>query len=151
MQILLRARNVKVTQLLRAHVGERLGLALGRFAERIDKVTVHLMNAPPGRRSAEKRCRIAVGLRPRPISVEDADVDLLVALDRATERISRSVARALERQQALDQNPNGGLGTSTGSKSVATVTAALKTSPGGVAKIVAKRVARIAARIAKKP
>jgi ribosomal subunit interface protein len=105
MRIVLRARDVMVTPLLRAHVGRRLGLALGRFGERIDKVTVQLMMiAPPGRGVAVKRCRIDVGLRPRPVVVEDADTNLLVALDRATDRIARSVARALEREQALEQN-----------------------------------------------
>jgi hypothetical protein len=37
-----------------------------------------------------------VGLRPRRLDVEDTDVDLFTALNHATDRASRSVARALE-------------------------------------------------------
>ena len=40
--------------------------------------------------------RIDVGLRPRHLEVEDTDVDPFAAVNHATDRASRSVARALE-------------------------------------------------------
>ena len=43
-----------------------------------------------------KRCQIEVGLRPQRLDVEDTDVDLFAAVNHATDRASRSVARALE-------------------------------------------------------
>ena len=140
MRLHLRARNIMLTPLLRAHVGRRLGLALGRFGERIDKVTVQLMKALPAGGVAVKRCRIDVGLRPRPVTVEDADINLLVALDRATDRIARSVARALEREQALSQNTQA-----TTPKLADEISAA---KPGGNR---AKRLPKTVARIVVKP
>jgi len=39
----------------------------------------------------------------RSVQVEDMDVDLFVAVNNATDRVSRSVARALEREHELDE------------------------------------------------
>ncbi len=103
MKIHIRKRNVEVTKILRAHVVSRLGFALGRFGERIGRVIVRFSDTD-GRRSAlDKRCQIDVGLRQRSVRVEDMDVDLFVAVDNATDRVSRSVARALERQREWDE------------------------------------------------
>jgi putative sigma-54 modulation protein len=104
MKIHIRKRNIEVTKILRAHVESRLRLALGRFGERIGRVTVRFSDTD-GRRSAlDKRCQIDVGLRPRSVQVEDMDVDLFVAVDHATDRVSRSVARALQRERDWDEN-----------------------------------------------
>lgn len=88
--------DVDVTDVLRVHVERRVGLALARFADRIGRVTVRFSHAGDGAGGGNKRCRIEVGLRPRRLDVEDIDVDLFVALNHATDRASRSVARALE-------------------------------------------------------
>jgi ribosome-associated translation inhibitor RaiA len=55
------------------------------------------------KRCQDKRCQIYVGLHPRSVQVEDNDLDLFVAVDHATDRVSRSVARALERERELDE------------------------------------------------
>ncbi len=102
MKIQIRERNVVVTEILRAHVESRLGLALGRFGERIERVIVRFSHTHDHRSGLDKRCQIDVGLRPRSVRVEDMDVDLFVAVDHATDRVSRSVARALERERELD-------------------------------------------------
>ena len=47
----------------------------------------------------DKRCQIEVGLRQRSVRVEDMNADLFTAVDHAADRVSRSVARALERQR----------------------------------------------------
>ena len=99
MKIQVRARNVELTEVLRTHVARRLGLALGRFAERIEKVMVRFTDADARKGGHEKRCRIDVGLRSRGLCVEDTDADLFAAVDRATDRVSRSVARALEGEE----------------------------------------------------
>jgi putative sigma-54 modulation protein len=100
MTIRLTARNVALTDRLRVHVRRRLALALGRFGERIDKVSVRFMGiTEAGRAPSQTRCRIEVELHPRCVSVEDVDADLFAAADGATDRLSRSVARALEREQ----------------------------------------------------
>ncbi|HTB60985.1 MAG TPA: HPF/RaiA family ribosome-associated protein [Polyangia bacterium] len=99
MKIRLTARNVALTDRLRVHVRRRVALALGRFGERIDKVSVRFTGTEAGRGPSQKHCQIEVELRPRPVSVEDADADPFAAADGATDRLSRSVARALEREQ----------------------------------------------------
>jgi putative sigma-54 modulation protein len=103
MKIHIRKRNVEVTKILRAHVESRLGLALGRFGERIGRVIVRFSDTDGHRSGLDKRCQIDVGLRPRSVRVEDMDVDLFVAVDNATDRVSRSVARALEREREWDE------------------------------------------------
>jgi ribosome hibernation promoting factor len=99
MKIQVRARSVELTPTIRAHVDSRLNLALGRFGERVDKVIVRFSPGDAHNGKPEIRCRIEVALRPRPVTVEDADADLFAAVDRASERLFRSLARALEREQ----------------------------------------------------
>jgi ribosomal subunit interface protein len=100
-KVVIRERDVSLTPVARAHVESRLGLALGRFAGRIGPVTVQFSN-----RDGHKHCRIDVGLRPRKLQAEDTDSDLLTAFNHASDRVSSSVARALDREQ---QWADGGL------------------------------------------
>ena len=87
--------DVDVTDVLRVHVERRLGLALARFADRIGRVLVRFSYADGDANGGHKRCHIEVGLRPQRLDVEDTDVDLFAAVNHATERASRSVARAV--------------------------------------------------------
>jgi len=91
--------DVDVTAGLRDHVERRLGLALARFADQIGRVTVRFSHADGDASGVHTRCRIEVGLRPRRLDVEDTDLDLFAAVNHATDRASRSVARALEQQR----------------------------------------------------
>jgi len=91
-------RDVEITEVMRAHVKRCLGLALGRFGERIGQVTVRISGA-----GVDNRCRIDVGLRPRKLRIEGMDADPLRAVDHAAERVSSSVARALEREREWDE------------------------------------------------
>jgi putative sigma-54 modulation protein len=104
MRIQVRARDGPVTGLLRTHVERRVGFALGRFGERVDRVAVRFSMAsdPPDHAA---RCNIHVGLRPfGSVEVEDAGTDRFVAVNGAADRASRSVARALARER----DANGG-------------------------------------------
>ena len=105
MKIHVRGRNVEVTEVLRAHVERRLGLALGRFGEWIGPVSVEFSNVAPTGGVVDARCEIHVSLRPRSVRVEDRDANLFSAIDHAAGRLSRSVARALERERRLDGQP----------------------------------------------
>ena len=97
-KIQFRERNVEVSDRLRTHVERRLGFALARFGQRIARVIVRFSDAD-GEGGANKRCQIHVGLRSRSARAEDTQVDLLAAIDGAVERVSRSVAHVLEREQ----------------------------------------------------
>jgi ribosomal subunit interface protein len=94
MKVQIRGSKTPVTTALRAHVEQRLGLALGRFGARVGAVTVRF-----SRRGTECHCQISVGLRPREICVEDQENDLRRAVDQASARIGSSVARAIEREE----------------------------------------------------
>jgi putative sigma-54 modulation protein len=99
-KIEIQQRNIEITDVLRTHVKDRLGLALGRFADRIGRVIVRFSQADHDQGRADMRCQIEVGLRPWSVDVEDTDADLFAAVNHAADRASRSVARALERERS---------------------------------------------------
>lgn len=100
MRIDLRGRPFDVTGALRAHVERRLLFALGRFGARLATVQARLddLNGPRG--GVDKRCRLRArlsgGLN---VAIEEVDLDMYVAVDRACERLGRGVARAFDRQR----------------------------------------------------
>jgi ribosome-associated translation inhibitor RaiA len=61
-------------------------------------VIVRFSHADGERKGSHKCCEIQVGLQPVRVHVEDVDQDLFAAVNHATDRASRSVARALERE-----------------------------------------------------
>jgi ribosome-associated translation inhibitor RaiA len=79
---------------LRDHVERRLGLALGRFADRIGVVNVRL-----SQRGDRVHCQVEVTLRPRMVSVEDEDTDPARAAEFAIGRVDGRVALAIEGEQ----------------------------------------------------
>ena len=99
MKVQIQERNVHVSEALRAHVERRLGLALGRFGDRIGRVTVRFSDANGHAGEQATRCQIDVSLRPQSVRARDSDADLFTAVDQASDRVSRSVARILELEQ----------------------------------------------------
>ena len=105
MQIQIRARHVEVTEVLHAQVERRLGFVLGRFGARIGRVVVRFSDTNGHRGGRDTRCQIDVGLRPSGrVQSEDTDADLLVAVNRAADRVARAVARVLEREREKEGN-----------------------------------------------
>lgn len=99
MRIQIREQDVALTKAHRDHVERRVGLALGRFAGRISAVTVRFSMD-----SGDKRCEIYVALRSRKVRAAGTNADLFAAVDHATERVSSSVDRALERDVRADDS-----------------------------------------------
>jgi putative sigma-54 modulation protein len=97
-KIQIRERNVEVGDDLRSHVERRLGFELARFGQRIARVIVRFSN-PHGKGGTDRRCQIHVGLRSRSARVEETNADPFIALDRAAERLCRSVVSVLERER----------------------------------------------------
>jgi hypothetical protein len=60
---------------------------------------VRFSNADGDGNVGHKRCQIEVGLRPERVDAQDTDADLFAAVNHATDRALRSVARALERER----------------------------------------------------
>jgi ribosomal subunit interface protein len=96
MKIRIRERNVALSAELRAHVERRLDFALARFGNEIAHVIVQFPDGEHEDKGAAKRCRIDVALRPANVHVEDTDPNLFAAVSHAAQRLSRSVARAIE-------------------------------------------------------
>jgi hypothetical protein len=109
MRIQVRTVKVALTTAQRSQVELQLGLALGRFGDRIHRV-VGRFRDEGGNGVRDIHCRVDVDLSPRKISVEESDVSPVLAARRAAARASRSVARALERERRLDQPLGGTVG-----------------------------------------
>ncbi|CAN5377930.1 hypothetical protein BH11PLA2_BH11PLA2_49130 [soil metagenome] len=78
-------------------VKRRLGFALGKFKDRIGRVTVHLTdwNGPQG--GEGKQCRMVVDvLGHARVMVEDTDRDVQVAINRTADRVEQAVRRKLD-------------------------------------------------------
>jgi ribosomal subunit interface protein len=97
MKIQFQDRKGKISVNMRTYVQGRLGLALGRFGGRIERVNVRLSEL-----SGEQCCQIEAAVRARSIRVEGLDADAHAAVDHAVSRVSSSVDRMLEREQTWD-------------------------------------------------
>jgi ribosome-associated translation inhibitor RaiA len=98
--VALRSWNVPLSEAMREHVARRLDFALGRFAHRIEGITVRLVdiNGPKG--GIDKRCRIVVRLtQSRSVVVEATDSDAYAAVSQAAIRADETVARAITRRR----------------------------------------------------
>ena len=114
MKIQIRHYDSAVTEALRTHTLRRLGFAFGRFGESVGDIIVQFSNSNGRGHGIDKCCQIQVDL-PRSVKVVETDADLFVAVDRAADRASRSVARALaldrERSNQDPPRPRGGRST----------------------------------------
>lgn len=102
MKVYVRGKQLDIDETLRCHIERRLEFSLGRFSPRILRATVQLtdVNGPSG--GDDKVCRIEVRMRTTgSVFVEDRDADLVAVVDRAAQRIGRSVARAIERERGV--------------------------------------------------
>ena len=100
MRIDIRTKRIDIDAEVRAYVDRRLRFALTRFGGRVDKVTVRFEDTNGARGGVDKQCQISVTLRPSgSVLVEDVDADLHVVIDRTAERVSRVVARDLQRRR----------------------------------------------------
>jgi putative sigma-54 modulation protein len=102
MQLEIRGVNYELDDELKDHTARRLRFALGRFTDRVGRVTVHLSDVNGPRGGVDKRCRIAVALVPRGVAmVEGSDHDPFALVARAAKRVGQSVRRTLERRRRV--------------------------------------------------
>ncbi len=96
--VALRASGVEIDDQLREYIHVRCGFKLGKFAERIERVSVRLedVNGPKG--GASRRCAVKVVVtRHESVVVEVVDVDHRAAFDHAIDSAERAVRRSLDR------------------------------------------------------
>lgn len=100
MQINIQARNFKLTSAIRDYVTRRLGFAFSTRDEHIQQIKVRLSDINGPRGGADKRCHIQVVIpHLTDVVIEDTEVDLYVAIDRAVDRAGRTVGRKLSRHR----------------------------------------------------
>jgi ribosome-associated translation inhibitor RaiA len=95
-----RTDSIDASQALRQHTRERLGMKLGKFASRVERVTVRVsdVNGPKG--GVDKICRVKAVLVARPtVVVEQRDHDAFAAVDGALDRLARAVSASLARRR----------------------------------------------------
>lgn len=100
MQMDIQSQGFTLTDGLRDYLKKRLAYALNHGGEYITRVTVRLSDINGPRGGADKRCFIEVRIKQQPaVVIEDTEADLYVAIDRAAERVGRTLARRLARQR----------------------------------------------------
>src|SRR5690606_21591955 len=92
--------NYELNDDLNDHIERCLTAALGRLKERIDRVTIRVVDVNGPRGGIDKRCRIIVSLNPRgKVIVTGADRDPFVLVTRAARRTGQIVRRVLGRRR----------------------------------------------------
>lgn len=83
---------------LRSHVERRVRLRLGRWVDRLGRVSVRIRDAAMADGGVGKACgiRVQLGHSGKTIRRETVDVDMYAAVEYAIERIASSVGRELE-------------------------------------------------------
>lgn len=98
MQIDIQARGFRLNAGLRSQAERRVRFALGSTSGRVSRVVMRLAEEHGPRGGTVKCCTIRVNLPGGPpLVIEQQEVDLHVAIDRAADRAARSVARQLVR------------------------------------------------------
>ena len=99
MQIDIQTHGFSLTDGLRDHTERRLQFALARAADRVRRITVCFFDINGPRGGIDKRCRIRVMLNGLgEVVIEDTETNLYLAIDRAADRIGRTVMRRLARR-----------------------------------------------------
>ena len=107
MELRLRVRHSDFPEILQAYAKRRLGFALGRFANRIGRLTTRIDDVNGPRGGIDKLCCINARLIPTGTLVMHAvDANAVVAIDRVADRIARAVRRKLERRRDRRRRSN---------------------------------------------
>ena len=102
MQIKIQAHKFYLTDSLRNYAERRLRFALTCYNDHIHRVEMHLSDINGPRGGADKHCHLHVVLSGLPdVIIEDTELNLYVAIDRATDRAGRAVIRKIDRQVTL--------------------------------------------------
>src|SRR5207244_10569320 len=98
MQLELKVRNTDLADALQRYIEQRLSFELGRYGDRVGRVVVKVSGLSGSRGGTKKSCRISAELEPfGRVAVQETDLDLHAAVDRAAGRIRRWFAQSVER------------------------------------------------------
>jgi ribosome-associated translation inhibitor RaiA len=100
MQIDIQAQHFSISDALRAHIERRLCFALSCCVLHIQRIVLRLSDINGPRGGADKRCWIQLTLAGTPdVMIENTEVDLYLAIDRAVHRAKCTVLRKINRQK----------------------------------------------------
>jgi hypothetical protein len=100
MQLDMHGINYNLDDGLKDHIARRLHFALGRFASRIQKMTIRMTDVNGPRGGIDKHCRIAVALVPTGVvMIEDRGDDPFALVTAAAKRAGQAVRRELQRRR----------------------------------------------------
>lgn len=100
MHLVIRSRNLNISDALANHCLQKLFSALRPFHGRLGAVLVRLTDVNGPRGGIDKRCQLVIELTGvRHLVITSADSDLYCAIDRAADRAGHSIARELKRRQ----------------------------------------------------
>ncbi len=90
-----------VAEPLRRYAEHRFQFALRRFSHRVKRLRVYVADVNGPRGGVDKQCRILLDVAPSgSLVLEETDVRLRTAMDRAADRLKRCFRRDLKRRQA---------------------------------------------------
>lgn len=99
MNVQIHASDFALTDGLREHIAWRVAYATSHGRDAVSRIVVHLSDVNGPRGGVDKRCGVELRLKgAQSLVVEDVQSDLYVAIDRALERIGRSLHRRLTRR-----------------------------------------------------
>lgn len=103
MLIRIQTQGLALTQAIQDYTEKRLAYALSHAQAHIQRVHVRLIDINGPRGGVDKRCQIDVRVKSMPaVVVEDVEDDLYLAIDRAVERIGRTLSRRLDKQRRFN-------------------------------------------------
>lgn len=104
MKMTIHSNGIEVDTLLREHIERRTLLSLSRLSERISRIEIYLSDLNGPRGGVDKYCKIEVHLTNLPAAVlDDLDSDVQRLIDRGLARITRLIAKRLERSRELQK------------------------------------------------
>lgn len=96
MKVDVHAQGFPLTDALADHTQRRLRFALKHATDRVQQVTVRLADINGPRGGVDKRCSVHLVMNGIPdIVTEDTEADMYVAINRAVDRVGRTVLRRM--------------------------------------------------------
>ncbi|MFT5285698.1 MAG: putative sigma-54 modulation protein [Planctomycetota bacterium] len=101
MKLELRAKGIRVTEKLQAHIDRHLRTAMGRFGDQVRRVQISLkdINGPKG--GEDIRCEITAQMaHSGAIVIHETNTNPFAAVARASSRAGHTLSRQLDRMKA---------------------------------------------------
>ncbi len=100
MNVQIHASGCTLTDGLREHIAWRVAYATSQGRNEVSRIVVHLSNVNEPRGGIDKCCSVELCLKDmQSLVIEDVQADLNVAIDRAFERVSRSLHSRLAQRR----------------------------------------------------